>query len=169
MSKHTETPKARYTNFYLTMLIVSAAMTALILPSFIDTFRLVGYYTTAPLFVILMAIDYALLIVSIAGLILLFQKRQLGIVLTLGSYIAGFLLLIPMFFYVDQMVAYTLTSMSAADIRDSGGKEVASTFLSVFFYGAFVFAALLTPPIVFLWHYAWQKQKIADHKSTKDL
>lgn len=173
MSKHTETknqqPKTRYTNFYLTMLIISTAMTIFAIPAFSEIIRMIEYFTVAPLFVTLLAINLALLVVSFVGLVFLFQKRQLGIVLTLGSYIAGFLLLIPMIFYIDQMIAYTLTSMSPTEIRDSGGKEAISTLLTILYYAVLVVGALITPPFTFLWYYAWRKQEAADRKSSKNL
>lgn len=160
----TQSNKKQFTNFYLTMLILSVVFIGFSLAPISEIIRSLNYYSIAPAYVILQVLNFGMTLISIIGLVFLFRKQKLGIIITLGSYAASLLITIVSCFFVDQMVAYASATLSAADIREAGGKAMLESIMAITFYAALIFGALFTITYSTLWYFAWRGQVKADNK-----
>lgn len=167
MTKQTSpsTPaRTTYTSFYLVMLIITTIGVASSAWGVFEVFNLFAYFSAAPLYASLMLTSLALLPVSIAALILLYQKLKPGLVLLLVSLAIDFVIALALLFCTDQMISYTLATSSPQDIDGSGGIEFFTTFMTIVWYAALIIGNTLILAAAILWHFAWRNQLAADKK-----
>lgn len=129
-----------------------------------EVFNLIFYFAVAPLYVSLMLVSIALLPVSVAALILLYQRLKPGLTLLFVSLAIDFVIAIALLFCVDQMISYTLATTTPQDIEASGGMEFFTTFMKVFWYAALIIGNMVILASAVLWHFAWQNQMSASKK-----
>jgi hypothetical protein len=163
----THEPKKQYTSFYLFMLVIGVCITISSIATVADIPRLIAYYVHAPVFTTLMLLDYVAVAVAAVGLVYLFRKKYWGLVLTLGALAAQFVLSFLLFFFIDQMVAYTVAGSNSSDFSNQGEKDAFISFMKAAMYVAMPFGLVVTGGLAVAWHFAWQKQYRADHSSHK--
>lgn len=156
-------PKKQYTTFYSIMLIVSACLAVFSISSFMDLPKVFDYYTHAPLFVTFQLLDYLAVAAAGVGLVLLFQKRRLGLLITLGSLAAQFILACVLFFFIDEMAAFIFATGNPADFPSANDRESYISFVRIAMYVLLPIGLIINAAFAVLWHAAWQKQSLADH------
>lgn len=160
-------PKKRYTSFYLFMLVIGLCIAISSFATIADIPRLGAYYVHSPVFVSLMLLNYVAMAVEVVGLVYLFKKKHIGLVLTIGTLVAQFFLSLALLFFIDQMVAYTVALSNPSDFAELGGKEAFMLFMKSVMVMAIPLGMAVTVGLIVAWHFAWQKQYQADHLSSK--
>lgn len=159
----------QYTNFYLTMLLLTTVFTGFGLAGLPETIRSLGYFSVAPVYIALQAINFIVLLISIIGLVLLFRKQKLGIIIALSTYAASFILTIALLFFVDQIVDYTFTSLSAAEVKEAGGQRMLESITGLILYITLLGSLVITLVYSTLWYFAWRGQQKADLTPKKPI
>ena len=165
-TKLTREPKKRYTSFYLFMLVIGVSGAVFSFASVTDIPRLIAYYAQDPAYTTLMLLDYVAAAAAAVGLVYLFKKEHLGLMLTFGALAAQFVLSFLLFFFIDHMVAYAV-SADPSSFGSATEKETFATFMKTTMYAAIPLGLVVTVGLAAAWHYAWQKQYKADHPSAK--
>lgn len=157
-------PKKRYVTFYFTMLVISGVLALSSISTITDVFKLIAYYPNDPAFALVMLFDAFAVAVAGVGLILLFQKRRLGLLLTLGSLAVQFVIGCIGLFFMDQLIAYYFAMTTSVDIPAEDIHTYIS-FMRVVLYVVIPVALAATAALAILWYFAWKKQYRADRTS----
>jgi len=103
--------------------------------------------------------NYAVLLVSIVALVLLWKKQHEGIVLKIGSYIAYMILTVIAFFTIEPYIQHLIaTSITEAGPQAAGAENVITFMVKLTSYGALVFSIVIDVVFTLLWRSAWKKQ-----------
>lgn len=155
--------EARYTKFYLTMLILSTIGTSLGLLGLIAIPETLDELHTNPINAVTSLIQIFLILpASILALVLLWRKQILGLWIKLATYAASILVVAVSFLAIDQ----TIKQAVDVALKDVAANDSNRDFVVAFTTGAFYAGMTLTviTSIVFgiLWWFAWKNQAAAD-------
>ncbi len=169
-SQQTAKPQNQYTNMYLFLLIVSTCFAILTAPSFLDIPHLLEYYSQHTPVAALLLIDYSALAVGGVGLILLFQKRRIGLYLTLFSLGVQFIIACISLFFIEPIVAYYATTIDPQEFPTHEDKEIFLLFMRTVFYLGIPIGLAINAALVVFWQLAWngQVKVIKTHKPPKN-
>lgn len=148
----------QYTNMYLFLLIASTCFAILTAPSFLDIPHLLEYYSQHTPVATLLLIDYIALAVGGVGLIFLFQKRRIGLYLTLLSLGVQFIIACISLFFIEPMVAYYATTIDPQEFPTHEDKEMFLLFIRAFFYLGIPIGLAINAALIVFWQLAWNRQ-----------
>lgn len=155
----------RYTKFYLTMLILSTIGTALGLIGLFTVPQSLNELNTNTALSIFSLFDTLIILpVAIVALVLLWQKKVLGLWLKLGTYAASILSVIVSLFFINDILKQTL-DIAVKDIpADDASRDFVVSFTTTALYGSMILAAVISITFGLLWWFAWKNQAAADAK-----
>lgn len=156
--------KKRFTNFYLAMLVLSTVGTAMASLGVFGIPELIQMFTVDPTYVILNFAGYAVTLVSIIALVLLWRKDINGLYLKLGTYVANFLLNVGLIF-VGGGAADRAINTTLEELRKQGSvvdENLVSTITSATLMAALIFGLIVSVVFGLLWWFAWKNQAKAD-------
>lgn len=154
---------ARYTKFYLTMLILSTIGTAFGLINLISVPQALSElntYSTSS--IISLVTTFVILPAAIVALVLLWQKKILGLWLKLGTYAATILSVAASFLIIDQIIKLAIEAALKDIAADDGTREFVTAITTSAIYGGMALTVVASIGFGILWWFAWKNQAAAD-------
>lgn len=158
----TKTSSRQYTNYYLVMLILTTVFAISHLAMLQEIPRMIQHFSVAPIYISLQLVATASLALTVTSLILLYQKRRIGLTLFLIDCAFGLIYCIIAAFLVDQITAYTVATLSTSEQADKDFIWAIKTIYPYFIYGMIIIQGLINFGAALLWRDAWNKQAKAD-------
>lgn len=155
--------EGRYTKFYLTMLILSTIGTALGLLGLFTVPQSLNELNTNPALSIFSLFDTLIILpVAIVALVLLWQKKRLGLWLKLGTYAASILSVIVSLFFINDILKQTV-DIAVKDLpANDASRDFVISFTTAALYGSMILAVIISIAFGLLWWFAWKNQAAAD-------
>lgn len=154
-----ERPRKKYTNYYLTLLILSTVGTGLSLTSLIELPQVVGYLSTDTAYAVAWLLSmFFIWPIAVIALVLLWRKHPVGIWLKLGTYGLSIIATLVMAFTAGGVVQKEL-SVQLRDQATAGLSE--STLMSITnaaFYASIVFSIIMAIAFALMWWFAYRGQ-----------
>lgn len=154
----------RFTNFYLTMLILSTFGTALAVTGLVNIPMTIQVYQSAPAYAILGLANYVVTLVAVVALVLLWRKDINGLYLKIGTYVITVLLTVGLMFTSDSALKDVIqtTTKQVADQGQTVDSSLISTFATAGFYISLAIGIVTSLAFGLLWWFAWKNQAKAD-------
>ena len=154
-----EQPRKKYTNYYLTLLILSTVGTGLSLTSLIELPQVVGYLSTDTAYAVAWLLSmFFIWPMAVIALVLLWRKHPVGIWLKLGTYGLSIIATLVMAFTAGGVVQKELS----AQLRDQATAGLSeSTLMSIAnaaFYASIVFSIIMAIAFALMWWFAYRGQ-----------
>ena len=154
-----EQPRRKYTNYYLTLLILSTVGTSLSLTSLIELPQVVGYLSTDTAYAVAWLLSvFFIWPIAVIALVLLWRKHPVGIWLKLGTYGLCIITTLVMAFTASGVLQKEL-SVQLRDQATAGLSE--STLMSIAnaaFYASIVFGIIMAIAFALMWWFAYRGQ-----------
>ena len=154
-----EQPRRKYTNYYLTLLILSTVGTSLSLTSLIELPQVVGYLSTDTAYAVAWLLSvFFIWPIAVIALVLLWRKHPVGIWLKLGTYGLSIITTLVMAFTASGVLQKEL-SVQLRDQATAGLSE--STLMSIAnaaFYASIVFGIIMAIAFALMWWFAYRGQ-----------
>ena len=154
-----ERPRKKYTNYYLTLLILSTVGTGLSLTSLIELPQVVGYLSTDTAYAVAWLLSvFFIWPIAVIALVLLWRKHLVGIWLKLGTYGLSIITTLVMAFTASGVLQKEL-SVQLRDQATAGLSE--STLMSIAnaaFYASIVFGIIMAIAFALMWWFAYRGQ-----------
>ena len=154
----------RYTNFYLTMLILSTVGTTLAITSIVNIPTTIKLYESAPAYAILGLAGYVVTLVAFVALVLLWRKDINGLYLKIGTYATTVLLTIGLMLTGDAALKDIINKVMK-EIASQGQTidgSIITTLATAGFYASLVLGIIISITFGLLWWFAWKNQAKAD-------
>ena len=154
-----EQPRKKYTNYYLTLLILSTVGTGLSLTSLIEMPQVVGYLSTDTAYAVAWLLSmFFIWPMAVIALVLLWRKHPVGIWLKLGTYGLSIIATLVMAFTAGGIMQKELS----AQLRDQATAGLSeSTLMSITnaaFYASIVFSIIMAIAFALMWWFAYRGQ-----------
>lgn len=140
------------------MLILSTISLAFSAWGMFEVFDLVRYFRDVPIYASISLLSTATIPLGIVALVLLYQKRKLGLTLMLTSLGTNLVLGIASFFYSDQALRYLQLTSFPSDYPGPNDMDP-TTLFSIAWYAIIILGSFFVIAAAVLWHYAWQNQQ----------
>lgn len=159
-----------YTTFYRVMLILSTIGTSFGVLGTLSLPELLASREHAPLYVACLLIMHAVTLVSIAALVMLWQKKYMGYLLKLSTYAVLIIACVVALFGVDAYSQYSvdqsLTQLANEGISDSQIEQITRTVVPFFIKASVVLGIIQAAVFAILWRAAWKKQLAYDKENS---
>ena len=154
-----ERPRKKYTNYYLTLLILSTVGTALALFGLLELPKTIGYLSTDTAYAVASLISmFFVWPLSAVAIILLWLKNPVGIWLKLGSYGLSIITTLVMAFTASGVLQKEL-SVQLRDQATAGLSESTLTSIAnAAFYVSIVFSVIMAIAFALMWWFAYRGQ-----------
>ena len=151
--------RKKYTNYYLTLLILSTVGTGLSLTSLIELPQVVGYLSTDTAYAVAWLLSmFFIWPIAVIALVLLWRKHPVGIWLKLGTYGLSIITTLVMAFTASGVLQKEL-SVQLRDQATAGLSE--STLMSITnaaFYVSILFSIIMAIAFALMWWFAYRGQ-----------
>lgn len=160
--------EGRYTKFYLTMLILSTIGTSFSLLSLFAIPQALNELRTNPTVSIVSLIDTLIVLpAAIVALVLLWQKKLLGLWIKLGTYAASILSVAVSFLFVNETIKQAVDIAVKDMPANDNSRDFITSFTTVALYGSMVLTVVVSITFGLLWWFAWKNQAAADANKQK--
>ena len=151
------------------MLILSTIGTSLGTLGLLSLPELLDSREHAPLYATCALIMHVVTLVSIAALVMLWQKKQLGYLLKLSTYAVLIIVCIVSLFGVDAYSQYSvdlaLNQLASEGFSDTQMEQITRTVVPFFIKASVVLGIIQAVVFAILWRAAWKKQLAYDKEN----
>lgn len=159
-----EQPRARYTTFYRTMLILSTIGTALSAFGLIELPKTLGYLPNHTAYAVVWMVSMLLVYpVSITALVLLWRKQIVGLWLKIASYAASIMLSIVSMLVATGVLQEEVKAALASAESQALPRSVMEGIITGTYYTGMIFGIFVSIVFALLWVFAWRSQRRADN------
>ncbi len=148
---------SKYSAFYLALLILTTISVAFGIFGFVGIGTTLNYLKIAPAFAFISLLQYLITIVMAVALVLLYKKRETGLLLLISAYGLTVLCMIALPFAAQPLVG-EIARQIVAEGKGQFSMALAEDICRTVYVVVAVIGALSSVTFATLWIFAWKKQ-----------